>query len=252
MSSNAAAKRYTRNDLNEKQAAWLDTYIELGQTTAASIEAVVRVYGYDENAARSYAHRMVRHPKIVSVLAQEDDLRVQTAAGAVQRVLTEMAVDGIDGDGRIVKHSERIKAAKIVLDRGRGAVAQRVIHEHQNLDASFEDLFKQFSDNADNMPLEDRRAFATFLRSLADKVDPPMDLAVKVSMAPEKPLLLSEQPHPGTAKRKDLFVAKRRLPGQDYTKEDALRAKIKKDKLEKRFKDLNHPKHPGKWNDVEY
>src|SRR5690606_39345869 len=64
-------KRYTREDLNEKQAAFVDGYIEAGGNRHAATKLVKEIWGYDGNAASVKACELLRNEKIRDVLHNE-------------------------------------------------------------------------------------------------------------------------------------------------------------------------------------
>lgn len=247
------SKTYTRDDLNERQAAWLDRYLEYGGNRSAATKAVEEVYGYTHQNAKAYASQLIRNPKIRAVLGESVTVEAAAAAVVAGRELANMVSDGLS-HGQTVKPADKIKAAKILLDRGAGAVAQKVIHE--GLDGStagsFAEALKGLTDVADALPTADRKELAAVLRNLADNLDPPEVIDAATFKPPA--LLTPLQKHSGGGKASlGLGVPNRRLPGQDYSGVDRYRAEKKRKRLEQFVAKREESLAKGdKWSDVDY
>ena len=122
-------KRYTREDLTEKQVQWIDRFVELGGTRSAATAAVKMVYGYDGNAASVQAGRMLKNQKIQDELI--DECVATFAAGAI--LATDKLIDILENGmwfGQPVKPNDGLKAISMMMERGIGPIAQ--LHEHNH------------------------------------------------------------------------------------------------------------------------
>lgn len=202
------AKRATRDDLNEKQQAFVDSYIARGGTRAGATEAVIEVYGYEPSAASSAAYRMLKNQKIMDVIV--DEAVTSFAALAVVGVdkLTEILTTG-QWFGQPVKPNDGLKAISQALERGVGPIAHvHKVDVNHTSDMSVKELRAGIAEELRKLPDQDR---ATFVKMLGG--DQIIDVDA-VAVEPAAPWGRTEE---GVAKQKPgrKAIEKRLLPGPD-------------------------------------
>lgn len=221
----AKRKHFTREDLNEKQSAWLDAYIEGGATRNAATQAVKMVYGYNDNAASTHAGRMLKNEKIRDVLVEEVGASFAATAVLAAERLAEILTTGMFF-GQAVKPSDGMKAIREGLDRGIGPLAhiQKIHMEHDIGPNSVKELRAAILGELGKLPETERRAFLSQMNpggvidAEYEEIDPAAPWGYKSDGTPKK--------KPGA------HITKRYLPGPEATKPATISNRI--DKLRKR------------------
>ena len=118
-------QKYSRDDLSEKRAAFLDAYLASGGDRTAATHAVMQLYGYPKRQASQYAARLLKDEKIRSILAEEAGTSFAATAWLASERLAEILATG-QWFGQVVKPGDGLKAIKDALDRGGFAIAKMV------------------------------------------------------------------------------------------------------------------------------
>lgn len=228
----ATRKKFTRNDLNEKQNAFVDEYIARGGSRAAATDAMMVVYGYDKPNASSAANRMLKNERIRDVLVEETVASFAALGVLAAEKLADILITG-QWFGQPVKPSDGLKAISRALERGVGPVAQitemNVRHEVENLSAK--ELRAEIVSELRKLPDNDRAQFLQMLGGEDNIID-----VEAVEVDPKAPWGRKEN---GVPKRKPGAKPqeKRLLPGPDAyrpEKQTDLQIRIKNLKERKR------------------
>lgn len=123
----AKGKRFTRDDLTDKQLAFVDEYIARGGTRPGATEAAMVAYGYERETASQQASRLLKHEKVRDVIVEETLASFAALGAMAADKLVEILETGM-WFGQAVKPSDGLKAIQQALERGIGPIAH--IHEH--------------------------------------------------------------------------------------------------------------------------
>ena len=234
-------RKYTREDLNEKQRLFVDGYIEAGGNRLAATRLVEEIWGYDSKTSSVKATQLLKMEKIRDVLHNETYASFAALAVVANERLSDILLTGM-WFGQKVKPSDGMRAIREAMDRAGLAV----VHQH-HLEITDgrtpKELRGEIANMLSEMPEADRREFAKSLgydpgevidatfEELQEvvSVDPAAPFGYKVDGTPRK--------KPG-GPRPSKDAEKRILPGPDAYKPEPekpeyvkVRERMKKKKL---------------------
>lgn len=237
----AQRKRFTRADLTDNQAAWLDRYIEYGASREAATRAIIDVYGYDPRPASAAATRMLKNEKIQDVIVEEAGASFAALGLVATERLADILLTG-QWFGQTVKPSDGLKAIKEGIDRGVGPLAhiQKIQMEGEINVGSAKELRAQIIQEMAKLSVSDKQVLLSQFPDVMESIQDAEFEEIE-QLDPEAPWGRRKDGTP-CAKPGRPVEEKRVLPGPDAYKPEIVsdlekRKRVLKEKAMKRIKE---------------